>query len=128
MQEYQVTVERTSHKLKRPFLVLATQNPLEYEGTYNLPEAELEQLIFKIVANCPGAAEEVAILKQHGQQVDLDQRLAETDNPVPAGRRGDSRLSRGSCRWRWGPNGFEMSHSQAGILEVECVVERAYLQ
>jgi MoxR-like ATPase len=37
MQEYRVTVERTSHKLKRPFLVLATQNPLESEGTYNLP-------------------------------------------------------------------------------------------
>ncbi len=78
MQEYRVTVERTSHKLKRPFLVLATQNPLESEGTYNLPEAQLDRFMFKIVANYPSAAEEVAILKQHGQQVDLDQRLAET--------------------------------------------------
>ena len=77
MQEYRVTVERTSHKLKRPFLVLATQNPLESEGTYNLPEAQLDRFMFKIVANYPSADEEVAILKQHGQQVDLDERLAE---------------------------------------------------
>ena len=78
MQEYRVTVERTSHKLKRPFLVLATQNPLESEGTYNLPEAQLDRFMFKIVANYPSASEEVAILKQHGQQVDLDQLLAES--------------------------------------------------
>ena len=78
MQEYRVTVERTSHKLARPFLVLATQNPLESEGTYNLPEAQLDRFMFKIVANYPSAEEEVEILKQHGQQVDLDKRLAET--------------------------------------------------
>jgi MoxR-like ATPase len=78
MQEYHVTVERTTHKLKRPFLVLATQNPLESEGTYNLPEAQLDRFMFKIVATYPSPSEEVAILKQHGQQVDLDRRLAET--------------------------------------------------
>jgi MoxR-like ATPase len=78
MQEYRVTVERTSHKLKRPFLVLATQNPLESEGTYNLPEAQLDRFMFKIVADYPAAEEEIAILKQHGKQADLDTRLAET--------------------------------------------------
>ena len=78
MQEYHVTVERTTHKLKRPFLVLATQNPLESEGTYNLPEAQLDRFMFKITANYPSAAEEIMILKQHGQQVDLDARLAKT--------------------------------------------------
>jgi MoxR-like ATPase len=78
MQEYRVTVERTSHKLKRPFLVLATQNPLESEGTYNLPEAQLDRFMFKIIADYPAAEEEIAILKQHGRQVDLDTRLAET--------------------------------------------------
>ena len=51
MQEYRVTVERTSHKLKRPFLVLATQNPIESEGTYNLPEAQLDRFIVNIIAN-----------------------------------------------------------------------------
>ena len=78
MQEYRVTVERTSHKLKRPFLVLATQNPLESEGTYNLPEAQLDRFMFKIVAEYPSAAEEVTILKTHGQQEDLDHRLNES--------------------------------------------------
>jgi MoxR-like ATPase len=78
MQEYRVTIERTSHKLKRPFLVLATQNPLESEGTYNLPEAQLDRFMFKIVADYPSADQEVEILKTHGQQEDLDSRLAET--------------------------------------------------
>ncbi len=78
MQEYRVTIERTSHKLKRPFLVLATQNPLESEGTYNLPEAQLDRFMFKVMANYPSVEEEVAILKQHGRQADLDERLNET--------------------------------------------------
>lgn len=78
MQEYRVTVERATHKLKRPFLVLATQNPLESEGTYNLPEAQLDRFMFKIVADYPSANEEVEILKTHGQQEDLDRRLAES--------------------------------------------------
>lgn len=76
MQEYRVTVERTSHKLARPFLVLATQNPIESEGTYNLPEAQLDRFMFKILADYPTAHEEVEILKQHGEQLDLDGRLA----------------------------------------------------
>jgi len=77
MQEYRVTVERTSHKLKRPFLVLATQNPIESEGTYNLPEAQLDRFMFKIVAEYPSVTEEAEILKRHSQQVDMDKRLAE---------------------------------------------------
>jgi MoxR-like ATPase len=77
MQEYRVTVERTSHKLKRPFLVLATQNPIESEGTYNLPEAQLDRFMFKIVANYPSAAEEAEILKMHGRQVDVDKLLGD---------------------------------------------------
>ncbi len=76
MQEYRVTVERASHKLKRPFLVLATQNPIESEGTYNLPEAQLDRFMFKIVANYPSAGEETEILRRHSQPVDMDLRLA----------------------------------------------------
>jgi MoxR-like ATPase len=76
MQEYRVTIERTSHKLERPFLVLATQNPIESEGTYNLPEAQLDRFMFKIVAEYPSQQEEGVVLKLHSQQVDLDQRLA----------------------------------------------------
>jgi len=76
MQEYRVTIERTSHKLERPFLVMATQNPIEAEGTYNLPEAQLDRFMFKLVANYPSAAEEARILVMHSTQEDLDQRLA----------------------------------------------------
>jgi MoxR-like ATPase len=76
MQEYRVTVERTSHKLERPFLVLATQNPVESEGTYNLPEAQLDRFMFKIVIDYPSADEETDVLKMHSRQVDVDERLS----------------------------------------------------
>jgi MoxR-like ATPase len=77
MQEYCVTVEGVRHTLQRPFLVLATQNPIESEGTYNLPEAQLDRFMFKIVANYPSTREEADVLKMHSQHVDLDQRLVE---------------------------------------------------
>jgi MoxR-like ATPase len=77
MQEFRVTVDRASHRLERPFLVLATQNPLESEGTYNLPEAQLDRFMFKLLADYPSAEEEAAILRMHGQPRDIDQRLAD---------------------------------------------------
>jgi MoxR-like ATPase len=77
MQEHRVTVENTSHKIQRPFLVLATQNPIESEGTYNLPEAQLDRFMFKLVADYPAATDEAQILKMHSLQIDLDQRLLE---------------------------------------------------
>jgi MoxR-like ATPase len=77
MQEYRVTVDGKSHAIERPFLVLATQNPIESEGTYNLPEAQLDRFMFKLVANYPQEAEEATILKLHSQQLDLNQRLDE---------------------------------------------------
>lgn len=75
MQEYRVTVDGTSHALTRPFLVLATQNPIESEGTYNLPEAQLDRFMFKVVVEYPDEQEEERILTLHSQQVDLNQRL-----------------------------------------------------
>ena len=75
MQEYRVTIDAVSHKLKRPFLVLATQNPIESEGTYNLPEAQLDRFMFKLLMDYPTAADEAAVLKMHSQQIDLDKRL-----------------------------------------------------
>lgn len=77
MQEYHVTVERTTHKLERPFLVLATQNPVESEGTYNLPEAQLDRFMFKTVIDYPSIEEEAKVLREHSQQIDLDHRLDE---------------------------------------------------
>ncbi len=75
MQEFRVTVDGKSHDLNRPFLVMATQNPIESEGTYNLPEAQLDRFMFKLVANYPAEAEEARILDLHSRQVDVNQQL-----------------------------------------------------
>jgi MoxR-like ATPase len=75
MQEYRVTVDGKSHGIERPFLVLATQNPIESEGTYNLPEAQLDRFMFKLVASYPQEREEAEILKLHSQQRDMTERL-----------------------------------------------------
>jgi MoxR-like ATPase len=77
MQEYRVTVDGAAHTLERPFLVLATQNPIEAEGTYNLPEAQLDRFMFKLVIDYPTAEEEARVLAMHSVQVDLDGRLAD---------------------------------------------------
>ncbi len=65
MQEGQVTIDGVSHQLPRPFMVLATQNPVEYEGTYPLPEAQLDRFQQKVVVEYPSAAEETEILRRH---------------------------------------------------------------
>jgi MoxR-like ATPase len=75
MQEYRVTIDGTSHVLEKPFLVLATQNPIESEGTYNLPEAQLDRFMFKLRADYPQEMEEHNILKMHSQQIDLNEQL-----------------------------------------------------
>jgi MoxR-like ATPase len=75
MQEYRVTVDGVGHPIERPFLVLATQNPVESEGTYNLPEAQLDRFMFKLVADYPRESEEATILKLHSQQIEIDKRL-----------------------------------------------------
>src|SRR5687768_7136772 len=77
MQEYRVTVDGKSHAIERPFLVLATQNPIESEGTYNLPEAQLDRFMFKLIVEYPSTEEEADILRMHSCQTDIDKRLAE---------------------------------------------------
>src|ERR1700704_6366757 len=67
MQERQVTIGDTSHKLEEPFLVLATQNPLEQEGTYPLPEAQQDRFIMKVIVDYPTKAEEQLIIRQNVQ-------------------------------------------------------------
>ena len=64
MQERHVTVGRTRHLLPDPFFVLATQNPIEQEGTYPLPEAQLDRFMFNIVVSYPSRNEELQIMKQ----------------------------------------------------------------
>ena len=65
MQERQVTVEATSHELARPFLVFATQNPVEYEGTYPLPEAQVDRFMVRLSLGYPTAEAEAGMLMGH---------------------------------------------------------------
>jgi MoxR-like ATPase len=64
MQEKQVTIGETSFRLDRPFLVMATQNPVEQEGTYPLPEAQVDRFMMKIFVDYPSKAEELEIMRR----------------------------------------------------------------
>ena len=68
MEERQVTVDGTTYPLARPFMVLATQNPIEYEGTFPLPEAQLDRFIVKMSIGYPSPAEEDEILKRRAER------------------------------------------------------------
>lgn len=76
MEERQVTVEGTSHKLAFPFLVIATQNPIDQEGTYRLPEAQLDRFVFKIIVPYPTLEQEAEIL--HRFKGDFDKTITES--------------------------------------------------
>ena len=76
MQERQVTVDGVAHPLPRPFLVIATQNPIEQEGTYPLPEAEMDRVLFRLLLDYPTEPTERALVACH----------AERDETVPARR------------------------------------------
>ncbi|WP_370249407.1 AAA family ATPase [Nocardioides sp.] len=70
MEERQVSVDGTSHPLPDPFLVAATQNPVEFEGTYPLPEAQLDRFLLKVVLPLPERSAEVEILRRHADGFD----------------------------------------------------------
>jgi MoxR-like ATPase len=83
MEERQVTVDGTTHIMSTPFMVLATQNPIEQEGTYRLPEAQLDRFLFKIDVKYPSLTEEIAILtnqqgKTQGQMLDDVKKILST--------------------------------------------------
>jgi len=73
MEERQITIDGETYKMHEPFTVLATQNPVEHEGTYRLPEAELDRFVFKIEIKYPSLDEEIAIITQQHQQKTNDQ-------------------------------------------------------
>ena len=77
MQEGRVTVDGTIHPIARPFLVMATQNPIESEGTYNLPEAQLDRFLFKLVVDYPADSEETRILRLHTEGKSPDSLLTD---------------------------------------------------
>lgn len=72
MSESQVTVDNYTHQLPPPFLVLATQNPVEHEGTYRLPEAQMDRFLFKIKIDYPSLEHEINILKEQQKRKNID--------------------------------------------------------
>ena len=73
MEERQATIDGTSHAMSPLYTIIATQNPVEQEGTYKLPEAQLDRFLMKITMGYPSAEEEVAILERHQQNAELVQ-------------------------------------------------------
>lgn len=65
MEEHQVSADGTTYRLPEPFMVIATQNPIEFEGTYALPEAQLDRFMLKVKLDLPGRNEEIEILDRH---------------------------------------------------------------
>jgi MoxR-like ATPase len=68
MEERQVTIDGTTHAMNEPYIVIATQNPIEHEGTYRLPEAQLDRFLFKIAVGYPTREQEASILTGHHQR------------------------------------------------------------
>jgi MoxR-like ATPase len=79
MEERQISVDNTTHALPRPFLVIATQNPIEQEGTYPLPESQLDRFLGRISIGYPSREAEMSVLNEHGRANPLDQLSAVTD-------------------------------------------------
>jgi MoxR-like ATPase len=79
MEERQVTVDGTTHHLGRPFMVIATQNPLEHEGTYPLPESQLDRFMMRLSMGYPSRGSELQILDTHGGESPLDELHAVTN-------------------------------------------------
>jgi MoxR-like ATPase len=88
MEERQVTVDGLTHDLERPFMVLATQNPIEYEGTFPLPEAQLDRFLLRIQLGYPDKAQEIQILdrQQYVHPVDEISQVVSVDELLEAQR------------------------------------------
>ncbi len=82
MEEHQVTIGEESYKLPEPFFVLATQNPVEQEGTYNLPEAELDRFLMKLIVNYPESKNEVKIIQTCGKAPNVKVNKILTDKDI----------------------------------------------
>ena len=110
MQEHQVTIGGETHRVPEPFLVLATQNPIESEGTYDLPEAQVDRFLFKVVVDYPAVEDEIAVvdrvsveMPQARQAVEIEDLLAYQQRRARGVRRPlDDRL-RGRSRRRHAP-------------------------
>jgi len=75
MEEKSVTIGENTYELDLPFIVIATENPVDQEGTYQLPEAQMDRFLMKINVDYPGLEEEIAILSQHGEERKKEQNV-----------------------------------------------------
>ena len=107
MEERQVTVDGITYRLPEPFMVIATQNPLEHEGTFPLPMSQLDRFLLRIQIGYPDAESEVALLETHGASEPLDSATAgchargrggaRRTGPEPSHLNAHPRLHRGNC-------------------------------
>ena len=86
MQERQVTISKETYKLPEPFLVLATQNPIEQEGTYPLPEAQVDRFMLKVMIDYPKIEEEKKIIRSHINDAKFDVRPILSTDEITAAR------------------------------------------
>ncbi|HEU5107053.1 MAG TPA: MoxR family ATPase [Micromonosporaceae bacterium] len=89
MQEHQVTIGRETHRVPEPFLVLATQNPIESEGTYPLPEAQVDRFMMKVLVGYPSATEEFVIVERAINAAPVIQRILTPEQLVDLQRQAD---------------------------------------
>jgi MoxR-like ATPase len=80
MQEHQVTIGGETHRVPEPYLVLATQNPIESEGTYDLPEAQVDRFLFKVVVDYPAVEDEIAVVDKVSVQTPRARRAMEIED------------------------------------------------
>src|SRR5256885_17129518 len=92
MQEVQVTIDGSTHLLARPFMVIATQNPIEYEGTFPLPEAQLDRFTMRLHLGYPAIAEEARMLSEHAapEPIELLEPVGSAADPESAIEAGSS--------------------------------------
>lgn len=77
MEERTITVDGETYVLDQPFMVIATQNPVEHEGTYQLPEAQLDRFSFKLIVDYPSEAQEVEVLQRHQDNYNLHEMISQ---------------------------------------------------
>ncbi len=96
MEERQVSVDGVAHRLPDPFSVIATQNPIEYEGTYPLPEAQLDRFLLKLTVPLPSRAEELGVLRAH--HAGFDPRDLDAAGVMPVASSADLAIGRAAVR------------------------------
>lgn len=84
MEEKQITYDGTTYQMQEPFFVIATQNPIEQEGTYRLPEAQLDRFLFKLIVRYPTVDDEVNILKGHHERTEITKPVSLINKTIEA--------------------------------------------